>query len=90
MVRLPALSRIMVGLASLYLVFNRDTYLPFFGETVYPCAGFADKVPDDATLSILVKVPPRSKVVYWASEHSKDMAPDPYDNAGVVTADQHC
>jgi uncharacterized membrane protein YuzA (DUF378 family) len=96
-VGLPVLSKIIyitVGVAALYLAFDRDTYLPFLGETVYPCTGLADKVPDEATVSVSVKVPAGSKVVYWASEHSKDMdiAPNPwvaymnYENSGVVTA----
>ena len=93
---LPRVIYVLVGIAALYLVFDRDTYLPFLGETVYPCGSLADKVPSDATVSVEVKVPPGSKVVYWASEHSKEMdvMPDPwlaymnYENSGVVTADE--
>lgn len=85
---------IIVGISALYIAFDRDTYLPFLGDSVYPCSGLADKVPDDATVSVSVKVPPGSKVVYWAAEHSKelDIAPNPwaayvgYNNSGVVTA----
>lgn len=93
---LPKLIYIIVGIAALYLAFDRDTYLPFLGESVYPCTGLADKVPDNATSSVSVKVPPGSKVVYWASESSKDMdnMPNPwaaymsYENSGVVTANE--
>jgi uncharacterized membrane protein YuzA (DUF378 family) len=97
--RMPVLSKIiyiMVGISALYLAFDRNTYLPFLGETVYPCTGLADKVPDNATVSISVKVPPGVKVVYWASERSNDanVAPNPwvaymnYENSGVVTANK--
>jgi uncharacterized membrane protein YuzA (DUF378 family) len=95
---LPRLSKtvyIIVGLATLYILMDRNTYLPFLGDTVYPCSSLADKVPDKATISHMVKVPPNSKIVYWASEHSDkmDVMPDPwsaymnYENTGVVTAD---
>jgi len=86
---------ILVGISALYLVFDRNTYLPFLGDTVYPCNSLADKVPDNATISQTIQVPPNSKVVYWASEHSDklDIVSDPwsaymnYANTGVVTAD---
>lgn len=97
-IRLPYLSNViymLVGAAAVFLAFKRDTYLPFLGDAVYPCQSLADKVPDQANISVTVRVPPGSKVVYWASEHAKDMevAPDPwkayglYENSGVVTAD---
>ena len=86
---------ILVGVSALAIMFHRDTYLPFLGQTALPCSVLTDKVPSDATVSIKVVVKPNSKVVYWAAEHSKDMAiaPNPweayqkYENAGVVTAD---
>jgi hypothetical protein len=86
---------ILVGIATIYLLFDRNTYLPFLGDTVFPCPQLADKMPTDATVSVTVQVPPGAKVVYWAAEHSEDMAvaPNPwvaylnYENTGVVTAD---
>ena len=98
LIRLPIVARIIyivVGLAAIYLAFDRNTYLPFLGETAYPCGSMGDRVPDNATISMDVQVPPNSKVVYWASEHSSEMdvAHNPweaytnYANTGVVTAD---
>ncbi len=95
---LPILSRLiysLVGLAAVYLVLQRDVYLPFLNESVYPCSTLADKVPEAAKISVPVNVKPGSKVVYWASESkkAKDIVPNPwaaydtYENAGVVTAD---
>lgn len=86
---------ILVGISALALMFHRDTYLPFLGQTALPCSVLTDKVPSDATISIKVQVKPDSKVVYWAAEHNKDMtiAPNPweayqkYENAGIITAD---
>jgi uncharacterized membrane protein YuzA (DUF378 family) len=93
---LTSIIYILVGLSALSLMFHRDTYLPFLGKTAFPCSLLADKVPNDATVSIPIKVKPESKVVYWASEHHRDMAvaSNPweayakYENSGIVTADK--
>lgn len=85
---------ILVGIAALSVAFNRDTYLPFLGESVFPCSVLPDQVPAGATRTVQVKVEPHSKVVYWASEPAdgndvknyKD-AYRQYLNAGVATAD---
>ena len=97
---LPILSRIiysLVGLAALYLVFNRDVYLPFLNESVYPSSTLTDKVPEAATVKVTINVKPGAKVVYWASDSKKNpnqsIVPNPwaaydaYENAGVATAD---
>ena len=86
---------IIIGLSAIYLSLKRDVYLPFLGETVYPCDQLVNKIPDDATVAMTVRVPAGAKVVYWASEHSKDLdvAENPwkaylnYSNSGVTTAD---
>jgi len=52
----PMISKIiylLVGLSAIYLAFNRNTYLPFLGEAVYPCGSLADKIPDNATIKYL-------------------------------------
>jgi hypothetical protein len=76
------------------LAFNRDTYLPFLGESVFPCSVLPDQIPAGATRSIQINVQPGAKVVYWATEPS-DGGSVPnyrgayreYQNAGVTTAD---
>lgn len=86
---------ILVGISALALAFNRDTYLPFLGESVFPCSVLSDQIPSGATRSIQVRVEPGSKVVYWATEPSdgneKDISYKDayrlYQNAGVATAD---
>jgi len=83
---------ILVGLSALYLAFNRDTYLPFLGESVFPCSVLSDQIPPGATRSIQVRVHPDSKVVYWASEPGNgqgtwEAAYRSYQNAGVATSD---
>jgi uncharacterized membrane protein YuzA (DUF378 family) len=63
---------IIVGLAALYFLTSRDFYLPFLGETVFPCEPLAENIPDDADTSITIKVTPNSNVVFWASETDTD------------------
>ena len=87
---------ILIGIAALSLMFHRDTYLPFLGETVMPCAALVDRVPPGATRELRVTVTPGSKVLFWAaepaSEHLKHVnnwkaAYADYQNAGISTAD---
>jgi uncharacterized membrane protein YuzA (DUF378 family) len=88
---------IAVGLSALYLMLQRDTYLPFLGDAVYPCGALKEKIPNDHTHEVLVKVPPNSNVVYWASEPENkelEIVSNPWDayhkygNSGVVKADE--
>jgi uncharacterized membrane protein YuzA (DUF378 family) len=85
---------ILVGIAALGVAFNRDTYLPFLGESVFPCSVLPDQVPAGATREVKVQAEPGAKVVYWASEPSDggdvpnyQGAYREYQNAGVATAD---
>jgi uncharacterized membrane protein YuzA (DUF378 family) len=86
---------VLVGIAALSVAFNRDTYLPFLGESVFPCSILPDQIPAGATRSVQVRVEPGNKVVYWASEPDDNDGQIPtykgayrnYENAGVATAD---
>lgn len=89
---------ILVGLAALLLAFNRDTYLPFLGQTLAPCSALSDRTPPGATREVKVTVNPGAKVLFWAaepaSEHLKNIndwqkAYTDYENAGVATADSN-
>ena len=87
---------VVVGLAALFVAFNRDTYLPFLGETVMPCSIIPEHVPKDANTSMTVHVSPGATVLYWAAEPSTEGLKKitdwrgaylKYMNAGVVKAD---
>ncbi len=87
---------IFVGLAALVIMFDRDTYLPFLGPTVLPCASVPDRTPPGASKMVTVKAPPGSKILYWAAEPEMESlrqiqtwkeAYAGYENAGVTTAD---
>lgn len=94
------LTRIVYGLiaiAALALMFRRDTYLPFLGETVAPvCNILAERIPEGANVEIKVRVAPGARVLYWAAEPAADglkhatnwrEAYAQYKNAGVTVAD---
>ena len=85
---------ILVGLAALFIMFKRDTYLPFLGETVMPCSLLTDRTPSGATVEVTIKGTPGRKVLYWAAEpsteHLKKMqdwrgAYGDFMNVGVAT-----
>jgi hypothetical protein len=83
--------------SAIYIMFDRNTYLPFLGEMAYPCDSLVSHIPDKSDTSVSISVPPKSVIVYWASETAnqnlKDL-PDPrtayhkYENTGVVIADE--
>jgi hypothetical protein len=76
----------------IFLMTDRDVFLPFLGEMVFPKALLVPKVPAEATETVrvrLVGVPDGTPVVYWAAEPG-ETAKDPwmaygnYENAGVA------
>jgi uncharacterized membrane protein YuzA (DUF378 family) len=88
---------LLVGAAALYVMFDRNTYLPFLGPMVAPCGALKDRVPPGANASVSVVVKPGAKVLYWASEQGDQGLKDAvdwqkaygeYENTGVATADE--
>ena len=86
---------LLVGLSALYVMFDRDTYLPFLGPTLVPCSTLQNREPPGATKDVQIVITPNTKVVYWAAEPSADGlknvnswmdAYQKYDNAGVATS----
>lgn len=94
--RCARLVYIVVGVAALSLVFRRDMYLPFLGETVVPGGALTQKTPQNANEQVSIRTLPNAKIVYWASEpnpnQGKDLpnwteAYDEFENSGVAVAD---
>ena len=86
----------LIGLSAISIMFHRDTYLPFLGETVLPCAAIPEQIPEGADTQVQVKVAPGAKIIYWASEPSNEGMKKLKDwrkayltflNVGVVKAD---
>jgi uncharacterized membrane protein YuzA (DUF378 family) len=69
---IPRIIYVIVGISALAIAFDRDTYLPFLGPTVVPCALIPETIPKGADTTIEVMVTPGAKVLYWAAEPSTD------------------
>jgi len=89
---------IVVGVCALAVMFHRDTYLPFLGETVMPCSVIPESIPERADIQVEVRVAPGAKVVYWAAEPATERLHDIHDwrkaylkfmNAGCVHANDY-
>jgi uncharacterized membrane protein YuzA (DUF378 family) len=87
---------IVIGLAAVPLLFQRDIYLPFLGQTVLPAPALIAKTPQNANEQVTVRTRPGAKVVFWAAEPNPtqgkdlptpDVAYGEYENSGVVVAD---
>jgi uncharacterized membrane protein YuzA (DUF378 family) len=87
---------VIIGLSALGLLFQRDIYLPFLGETLVPAGALTAKSPQGANDQVTVTVKPGAKVVYWAAEPNPNQGGDlpswnkaygTYENSGVAVAD---
>lgn len=92
---------VVVAISALILAFQRDTWLPFLGESVLPGAVLALKTNSGDT-TVDVKVKPLTKVAYWAAKpeskpESKPAAEGPvlvkaayddFENSGVVVSNE--
>jgi uncharacterized membrane protein YuzA (DUF378 family) len=93
--RMSTVLYVLVGLSALYVMFDRDTYLPFLGPTLVPCSVLQVREPPGATKEVKVVIAPHTKIMYWASEPASDNlkhvkswmdAYQKYDNAGVAVS----
>ena len=86
---------VLVTIIALYLIFKRDTWLPFLGTSVLPGNIVALKKPEHFNMKITVNVKPNSKIIYWAAlgKDKKDQNVEDayytYNNSGVVMSDEH-
>lgn len=77
--KIPYLSRViytMVGIAALIFImkfYNRDTFLPFLGKTVFPPTLLNLGHPIDYNRQATLKAPSEARfVVFWAAEGSNN------------------
>ena len=90
---------VVFAAAAVMIVSERDYYLPFLGDAVFPNGLLANHVtPNGADTMVTAVVKPYTKVVYWAAEPCMEncevpvMAWDAYENytnSGVAMADEH-
>jgi hypothetical protein len=71
---------VLIGISALYLVFNRDYYLPFLGHTVIPIAG---RKPSENLKQIkLSGLPSNTLVMAWGAKESDKEFDDPFEAYG--------
>lgn len=85
--------------AALMLVSERDYYLPFLGDCVFPNGLLANHVtPNGADTMITAVIQPHTKAVYWAAEPCMENCEVPvmawdayqnYTNSGVAVSDEN-
>ena len=85
---------ILVALGALYLMFNRNTYLPFLGEAAFPCGLLKPSKPENANELVKIYTYPNAKIVYWAAEPGTSdrdykQAYSLYKNSGVTISDSN-
>jgi uncharacterized membrane protein YuzA (DUF378 family) len=83
---------VLVGLAALFLAFQRSTWLPFLGKSVLPSNIIPLSVPKHTDTIVTIKTKPNSKIAYWAA-NPMGVNPDvvsaygDFSNSGVVMSD---
>jgi uncharacterized membrane protein YuzA (DUF378 family) len=88
---------IIITLATIYVMLQRKTYLPFLDATVVPVNRFlSESKQKDFELEIVIDAKDGEKVIYWASNKKEindktinkwDKAYDNYDNSGISLVD---
>jgi uncharacterized membrane protein YuzA (DUF378 family) len=86
---------ILVGVSAVYLLMDRNTYLPFLNDTVLPCYNLEEQVPPKFDTLATVKVPANTKVIYWAAlpDDGKGLkgpeeAYGDYSNSGITISSE--
>lgn len=88
------------GIAAVFLLFQKDFWLPFLGDTWLPLELIPTKdIKQEGGLTIQVDAPRHSKVIYWAAQSIGNLdvsaaigpkkAYGDYSNSGVVLADDN-
>ena len=85
---------LLIGIAAMYNMFDRNYYLPFLGDSVAPCSIMTEKFPIDYSVSVKINIPKKqTTIIYWAAEPNTKIIDNPWDaygkymNSGVTTSD---
>jgi hypothetical protein len=85
---------LVVFVMIIWVMFRRDTYLPFLGYAAYPMSLIPNEhVPVGATKEALlpIEAPDGTRVIYWGAKPADEVQSNPitaygdYSNAGVAT-----
>lgn len=83
----------LVAIATLVLASQRDFYLPFLGQGVFPIV--ASRPPPNAQTFTITGVPPNVSVIYWAAKRNQSPFPDfkqaygNFENSGLTMSDSN-
>ena len=87
---------LFAGLCALLFISKRDNWLPFLGQTVFPKGLLKDSSPTTFNKQVTLNVGiPNAKVVYWASNDTKNETTPVFDaygdfsNAGVAISNSN-
>ena len=87
----------MAGIVStLLLILNRDSFLPFLGESFVPevFLSLNSRKPKNVEKTVEISTEPKRKIIYWAADPGKDVKKtwkkgyNKFENSGVVVADK--
>jgi hypothetical protein len=87
---------ILAGIFAIIIAINRDTWLPFLGDTVLPASLIPIK-NNNGDIKVNVNVKPNTKVAYWSTKPKTTNGDDPdvknayddYSNSGVVKSNKN-
>lgn len=90
---------LVVFLGALFLLTQRDTYLPFLGRAAFPMTAIVSElVPKNADTTITIEVPsgkPGDRIIYWGARPNQRVMRDPWsaygnwENTGVAVVDKN-
>jgi len=88
---------IIVALAAVKMMFNRNTWLPFLGFSAFPSQSFVPNKKNSMGDTIIkVNVKPNTRIAYWAALPKQtqetpyvDDAYGKFENSGVVMSDNN-
>jgi hypothetical protein len=81
----------IVALSALFLGLDRDFYLPFLGNCVFPTLVMTN--PNKVKSMRITNLPPNVNVIYWAAKSSNTSFDNPWDaygnysNSGITKSD---
>ena len=85
---------VLILLSALFHILNRNYYLPFLGDSAFPCGSLVEKIPTNANTQVSINTGvPNANVIYWASESADKTQENPWiaygknTNAGVAVTD---
>ncbi len=96
-IKIEKIIYILIALCGIYLLVQRETYLPFLGEAAIPDPQKIGppEIKGERITKVLSGLPPNTKVLYWGTLPSEiksnnfEKAYNHYENQGVAITDNN-